>query len=49
MYEYITKLCRQKTQGIQNNENSRIPSIGQSEARQKNTSGLNLAALRAIE
>jgi hypothetical protein len=41
VYDYITKLCRQQAEVIQNHENAHDRSIGQGEAR-----GLNLAAVK---
>jgi hypothetical protein len=33
VYDYITKLCRQQAEVIQNHENENVRYIGQSEAR----------------
>jgi hypothetical protein len=35
VYDYITKLCRQQAEGIQNHENEHVRSIGQGEARRR--------------
>jgi hypothetical protein len=35
MYDYITKLCRQQAQVIQNHENIHVRNIGQGEARHR--------------
>jgi hypothetical protein len=35
IYDYITKLCKQQAEVIQNHENEQVRSIGQGEARQK--------------
>jgi hypothetical protein len=37
MYDYVTKLCRQQAEVIQNHENTNVRNIGQ---------GLNLAAVK---
>jgi hypothetical protein len=42
LYDYITKLCRQQTQVIQNLENSHIRDIGQSEDAQRKYMRLTL-------
>jgi hypothetical protein len=34
MYNYITKLCRQQAEAIQNHENANVRNIGQGEPRQ---------------
>jgi hypothetical protein len=43
VYDYITKLCRQQAEVIQNHDNENVRNIGQGEARQR---GLNLAAVK---
>jgi hypothetical protein len=40
MYDYKTKLCRQETEVIQNNENERVCSIGQDGAKRRKCKGL---------
>jgi hypothetical protein len=35
VYDYITKLCREQAEVIQNHENEHIRSTGEGEARQK--------------
>jgi hypothetical protein len=35
VYDYITKLCRQQAEVIQNHDNENVRNIGQGEARQK--------------
>jgi hypothetical protein len=42
IYDYITKLCRQQAQVIQNHKNANVRHIGQGE----NIRGLNLAAAK---
>jgi hypothetical protein len=42
VYDYITKLCRQQTEVIQNHENEHISNIGQGEARYRKYKGLKL-------
>jgi hypothetical protein len=34
VYDYITKLCRQQAQVLQNHENTHVQNIGQGEAQQ---------------
>jgi hypothetical protein len=46
LYDYITKLCKQQAEVIQNHENANVRNIGQGEARHRNTRGLNLAAVK---
>jgi hypothetical protein len=43
VYDYITKLCRQQAEAIQNHDNENVRAIGQGEARHR---GLNLAAVK---
>jgi hypothetical protein len=45
-YDYITKLCRQQAEVIQNHENEHVRSLGQGEARHRDVRGLNLAAVK---
>jgi hypothetical protein len=42
VYNYITKLCRQQAEVIQNHENEHVHGIGQGE----NIRGLNLAVVK---
>jgi hypothetical protein len=35
IYDYITKLCRQQAEVIQNHENANAPDIGKGEARHR--------------
>jgi hypothetical protein len=46
IYDYITKLCRQQVEVIQNHENANIRNIGQGEPNTGNIRGLNLAAVK---
>jgi hypothetical protein len=45
VYNYITKLCRQQAEVIQNHENEHVRSIGQGEARHKKYKRLKLLLL----
>jgi hypothetical protein len=49
VYNYITKLCRQQAEVIQNNENGYDHSIGQSEAWHKKYKRLKLVGGQAYE
>jgi hypothetical protein len=42
VYDYITKLCRQQTEVIQNHRNENVRYIGQGEARHRNHNRLKL-------
>jgi hypothetical protein len=42
VYDYITKLCRQKAEVIQNHDNENVRNIGQGEARHRNYKRLEL-------
>jgi hypothetical protein len=42
VYDYITKLCRQQAEVIQNHENEHIRSMGHSEDRHRKYKGLKL-------
>jgi hypothetical protein len=42
VYDYITKLCRQQAEIIQNHENEHVRSIGQGETRHRKYKKLNL-------
>jgi hypothetical protein len=46
IYDYITKLCRQQTEVIQNHENANVRKIGKNEARHRKYKGLNLPAVK---
>jgi hypothetical protein len=47
MYDFITKLCRQQAEGIQNYRNENVRNIGKAKPNTENIRGLNLAALKA--
>jgi hypothetical protein len=49
VYDYTTKLCRQKTEVIQNHENEPIRSIGQGEARHRKYKRLKLGGDQAYD
>jgi hypothetical protein len=42
VYDYITKLCRQQAEVIQNHENENVCGIGQNEARHRKYKRLKL-------
>jgi hypothetical protein len=42
IYDYITQLCRQQAEVIQNNENANVCNIGQGEARHRKHKRLKL-------
>jgi hypothetical protein len=46
IYDYITKLCRQQAEVIQNHENANVRNAGQGEAQHRKHKGLNLAAVK---
>jgi hypothetical protein len=46
-YDYITKLCRQQEEVIQNHENEHVRSIGQSEAEHRKYKRLKLGGGQA--
>jgi hypothetical protein len=46
VYDFITKLCRQQAEVIQNHHNPNVRNIGQGEANTGNIRGLNLAAVK---
>jgi hypothetical protein len=50
VYDYITKLCREQAEVIQNHENEHVCSIGRDEARPdtENIRGLNLAVVKLM-
>jgi hypothetical protein len=47
VYDYITKLCRQQAEVIQNNENEHVYGIGQGEARHRKYKRLKLGGGQA--
>jgi hypothetical protein len=49
VYDYITKLCRQQAQVIQNDENIHVRNIGQSEAEHRKYKGLKLGGGQAYD
>jgi hypothetical protein len=46
-YDYVTKLCRQHTEVIQNNENELVHGIGQGKARRRKYKRLELGGGQA--
>jgi hypothetical protein len=49
VYDYITKLCRQQAEVIQNHENDHTHSIGQGEARHRKYKRLKLGGGEAYD
>jgi hypothetical protein len=49
IYEYITKLCRQQAEFIQNHENANVRNIGQGEARHRKHRRLKLGGGQAYD
>jgi hypothetical protein len=49
MYDYITKLCRQQAEVIQNHENNYVRGIGQGEARHRKYEKLKLGGGQAYD
>jgi hypothetical protein len=47
VYDYVTKLCKQKAEVIQNHGNEHVRSIGHSEARHKKYKRLKLGGGQA--
>jgi hypothetical protein len=45
IYDYITKLCRQRAQVIQNHENANVRNTGQDEAQHRNQKRLKFGVL----
>jgi hypothetical protein len=45
-YDYMTKLCKQQAEVIQNHENENVRNIGKGEARHRKIKGLCLAAVK---
>jgi hypothetical protein len=48
-YDYITQLCRQQREGIQNNENEHVRSLGQDEARHRKYKRFKLGGDQAYD
>jgi hypothetical protein len=49
VYDYITKLCRQQAEVIQNHENANVGSIGQGEPRHRKYKRLKLGGGQAYD
>jgi hypothetical protein len=49
LYDYMTKLCRQQAEVIQNHENYIVRCIGQGEARHRKYMGLKLVGGQAYD
>jgi hypothetical protein len=49
VYDYITKLCSQQTEVIQNNEYENVRNIGQGEQRHRKYKGLKLGGGQAYD
>jgi hypothetical protein len=49
VYDYITELCRQQAEAIQNHENDHVRSIGQGEARRRKYKRLQLGGGQAYD
>jgi hypothetical protein len=49
VYDYITKLCRQQTEVIQNHDNENVRNIGQGEARHRKYKRLKLGGGHAYD
>jgi hypothetical protein len=49
VYDYITKLCRQQAEVIENHDNGSISNIGQDEARHIKCKNLKLGGGQAYE
>jgi hypothetical protein len=49
VYDYITKLCRQQTEIIQNNVNKNVRNIGQGEAPHRKYKRLKLGGGQAYD
>jgi hypothetical protein len=49
IYDYITKLCRQQAEVIQNHENANIRNIGQEEPRQRKYKRLKFGGGQAYD
>jgi hypothetical protein len=49
VYDYITKLCRQQGEVIQNHDNENVRNIGQGKGRHKKYKNLNLRSGQAYD
>jgi hypothetical protein len=49
VYDYVTKLCRQQTEVIQNRENEHVRSIGQGKTRHRKYKKLKLGGGQAYD
>jgi hypothetical protein len=49
VYDYITKLCRQQAEVIQNHENENVRNIGEGEPRHRKYKRLKLGSYQAYE
>jgi hypothetical protein len=49
IYDYVTKLCRQEAEVIQNDENANVRDIGKGEARQRKYKMLKLGGGQACD
>jgi hypothetical protein len=49
LYDYITKLCRQQAQVIQNHENSHIQNTGQGKAQHRKYKRIKLGGAQAYD
>jgi hypothetical protein len=49
VYDYITKLCRQQAEVIQNHKNEHVRSIGQGEAKHRKYKMLNLGGVKKYD
>jgi hypothetical protein len=49
IYDYITELCRQQAEVIQNNGNANVRNIGQGEAQHRKYKRLNLGGCQAYD
>jgi hypothetical protein len=49
VYDYITKLCRQQAEVIQNYDNENVPNIGQGEARHRKYKRFKLGGGQAYD
>jgi nucleoid DNA-binding protein len=49
IYDYITKLCKQQAEVIQNHENANFRDIGKFQARHRKYKGLKLGAGKAYD
>jgi hypothetical protein len=49
VYDYVTNLCRQQAEAMQNHENERVCGIGQAEARRRKYKRLELGGAQAYD